>query len=317
MNNSDIPLKLPIRFGENAGGGYIRTIPTASQIGIVDGQASLHDGFVPLNATPIAAGGVPPDIKDMNGILYEISGWSRWQAAGGPVFYDPTFSAAIGGYPKGAVLASATLTGVFWTSTANGNTTDPDGVGAANWTRLSSSRATDAEALARSEPNKFISPANLGALSAVTADVLAGTAGNKWIAPDAFFDARARTSDVLAGTDDHRYVTPAGLAAAGLFSSGAQWLRFGSKIVQWGHDSTVTNTTGIIHNTGFNVNFSGAAEAVVIWVWDTSTRTYNQKKVRRAGAGDGTQFPWKLMDDDSGDAGSYIYGFDWIAIGPA
>lgn len=317
MNSADIPLKLPIPWAASAGGGYIRSIPVTSQIGIVDGAASLHDGFVPLNATPVAAGGVPPDVKDMNGILYEISGWSRWAAAGGPVFFDPTFSAAVGGYPKWAVVASASQAGVFYTSTVEGNTTDPEGVGAAGWTRLSAQRATDADALARTEMNKYLSPANLSALAASIGEILGGTAANKFIAPDAFFGARAATADILAGTDDHKYVTPAGLSATGLFSGGANWLRFGSKIVQWGHDTQNVNTTGILYNTNYVVPFSAPADSVVFSAWDTSSRTYNQKQVWRAGAGTATSFPWKLEDTDSGDYGSRTYGLDWIAIGPA
>lgn len=317
MNDSDIPTKLPIRFGENAGGTYIHPIPVNSQIGIVDGAASLHDGFVPLNATPIAAGGVPPSIQDMNGILYEVSGWSRWAAAGGPVIYDGGFAAAIGGYPAGAILRSATAASVFYVSTANGNTTDPEGVGAANWTRLVAPAASAAEALAGTVTDKYISPAVLATLRTTIAEVLAGTAGGKFLTPSSFYGARADAAAILAGTDDHAYLTPLGLATAFGGASGSQYFRIGSKIVQWGHDPTTVNNTGVIRNTNFNVPFSGPAEAIVTWVWDTTTRTYNQKKLRRAGLGTNTSFPWKLMDDDSGDAGSYIYGFDWIAIGPA
>lgn len=317
MNDSDIPTKLPIRFGENAGGGYIHPIPVASQIGIVDGAASLHDGFVPLNATPIAAGGVPPSIQDMNGILYELSGWTRWQAAGGPVTFDGGFAATIGGYPAGAILRSATTANVFFVSTANGNTTDPEGVGAANWSRLVAPAATSAEALAGTVTDKYISPAVLAALRASSGEVLGGTEGRKFITPSAFYGARADAAAILAGTDDHAYLTPAGLATAFGGASGSRYFRIGSKIVQWGNEPRVTNASGTIFNTAFNVPFSAPAEAVIAWAWDTTTRTYNQKKLRRAGLGTNTQFPWKIMDDDSGDAGSFIYGFDWVAIGPA
>jgi len=132
MQASDVPLKLPIPFANGAGGAYIRTIPVASQIGITDGAASLTDGFPPLTATPVGAGGVPPSIEDMNGILEEISAWSRWQAAGGPVTYDAAFQAAIGGYPRGAMVMSTVTFGKLYLSTADNNTTNPD-AGGAGW----------------------------------------------------------------------------------------------------------------------------------------------------------------------------------------
>ena len=60
MLASAIPIKFPIPFGNSAGGGYIRPIPQASQIGIANGAASLTDGFPPLNFLPLGSGGVPP-----------------------------------------------------------------------------------------------------------------------------------------------------------------------------------------------------------------------------------------------------------------
>jgi hypothetical protein len=133
MLASSIPAKFPIPFGNSAGGGFIRSIPTASQIGINPGFASLTDGFPPLNFQPVAAGGVPPFGQDVNGLLNRITQWNQWQAAGGPVIYDGTFAAAIGGYPRGAVLQSALVFGNFWLSTSDNNTTDPDSSSATNW----------------------------------------------------------------------------------------------------------------------------------------------------------------------------------------
>lgn len=132
MQSSDIPDKFNIPFGNSAGGSYIRPIPENSQIGINDGWASLTDGFVPLNATPPESGGIPPFMQDMNGILKQISAWSRWVGAGGPVRYDRTFQAAVGGYPKGATVQSAVSDGVWWISLAENNVTNPDS-GGAGW----------------------------------------------------------------------------------------------------------------------------------------------------------------------------------------
>lgn len=129
MQSANIPSKIPLPFAYAAGSGYINTIPTASQIGITDGRASLHDGFPPDTFTPITSGGVPPFGGDFNGILNEITSIQQWQEAGGFFPFDNTFATAIGGYPKGAVLQSSTLTG-FWISTAENNTNNPDTNGA-------------------------------------------------------------------------------------------------------------------------------------------------------------------------------------------
>ncbi|MFL9904287.1 hypothetical protein PQR71_40220 [Paraburkholderia fungorum] len=84
---------------------------------------------------PEGSGGVPPFGQDMNGILNQISAWIQWVNAGGPVSYDATFSAAIGGYPKGAWLTSE-AGGSWWVSTVDNNTTDPD-AGGAGWSSVS------------------------------------------------------------------------------------------------------------------------------------------------------------------------------------
>ena len=129
---ASIPAKFPKYWAQNAGGSYIRAIPEASQIGIQAGAASLTDGFPPLTFTEVAAGGVPPFGQDANGILQQITQWNQWQNAGAPVFYDSVFSAAVTGYPQGAVLANASTLGLFWINQVDANTTDPD-TGGANW----------------------------------------------------------------------------------------------------------------------------------------------------------------------------------------
>lgn len=133
MNQSDSPPKFPIPWGNSAGGSFIRTIPTASQIGINSGWASLTDGFPPLNFQPIAAGGVPPFGQDMNGILNQTSNGVRWQQAGGPIFWDSAIATGAGGYPNGAIINSAVTPGTRWMSTADANATNPDSSGSTNW----------------------------------------------------------------------------------------------------------------------------------------------------------------------------------------
>jgi len=130
MQASGVPVKFPIPFANSAGGSFKRAIPVSSQIGIQQGAASLTDGFPPLNFQPIASGGVPPFGADVNGILFEISAWSQWQQVGGPIVYDATQQASVGGYPEGAIVQSAIVPGKQWLSTTDNNTTSPDAFGA-------------------------------------------------------------------------------------------------------------------------------------------------------------------------------------------
>jgi len=159
MQASQIPSKFAIPFANSAGVGYIRTIPQASQIGVTNGAASLTDGFPPLTFLPVGAGGTPPWGQDFNGILKQITQWNQWQSAGGLAVYDSGFSASIGGYPQGAILASATATGVIWMSTADNNTTNPDGVSPANWV-LITPKATSLTSYAAAGTYTFTVPAN-------------------------------------------------------------------------------------------------------------------------------------------------------------
>lgn len=129
MQLTNTPAKLVLPF---ANAGSKNTIPTASQIGITAGAASLTDGFPPLTRTPIAAGGVPPSGLDMNGILYELSAILRWANAGGGYAYDAAFAtdSNVGGYPKGARIMRSDGLG-YWFNTVENNTTDPEAAGAA------------------------------------------------------------------------------------------------------------------------------------------------------------------------------------------
>ncbi len=119
---ASVPTKVPLPF---ANSGTKNVIPTASQIGITAGAASLTDGFPPLTFTALTSGGVPPKGADFNGILNLLSQTIQWNNAGGFFPYDSTFSTAIGGYPLSAVLARADGTG-FWLSTEDNNAADPE-----------------------------------------------------------------------------------------------------------------------------------------------------------------------------------------------
>jgi len=132
MQQSQVPPKFPVPWGNSATATYLRSIPVPSQIGIQNCAASLTDGFPPLTFVPATAGGCPPFGADFNGILKQITQWSQWQGAGASPTYDSSFSTSIGGYPSGTVLANASTAGCFWVSTVDNNSSDPD-TGGANW----------------------------------------------------------------------------------------------------------------------------------------------------------------------------------------
>lgn len=111
-------------------GGKTAPFPVTSQIPTLNGAASLDDGFVPLNMT--VTGGVPPFGIDMNGILFIVSSWAAFFAAGQYPAYDATLQTAMGGYVQGARIQQAANPLAFWTSAVNANMTNPD-TGGAGW----------------------------------------------------------------------------------------------------------------------------------------------------------------------------------------
>lgn len=128
------PTKLVEAFGINAGPTYItKPFPVPSQIGTNPGNASLNDGFTPLNMTALADGGIPPSGADMNGILYLLSTIVACVSAGQIVYpFDSAYATAIGGYAQGAQVQDASSLIRRWTSAIAANTTDP-ATTPANW----------------------------------------------------------------------------------------------------------------------------------------------------------------------------------------
>ncbi len=108
--------------------------PSASQIGTTPGAASLADGWVPLNATALSGGGIPPWIMDMNGVDNLFSSNLLPLVAGQLFEYNSAFSSTIGGYALGALLLKADGSG-YWQNTTVDNTSDPDTSGS-GWTSL-------------------------------------------------------------------------------------------------------------------------------------------------------------------------------------
>lgn len=134
MLASQIPTKFTLPFAQAASGPYTRTIPVTTTD---PNAASLTLGFPPNTFVNIDSGGEEPDGRDFNGLFNQITAWTRWQNAGGPIFYDAGFSASIGGYPQGAVLVAAGNANL-WLCQVDNNTSDPD-TGGANWIQVGGS----------------------------------------------------------------------------------------------------------------------------------------------------------------------------------
>lgn len=156
MQASNAPSKSAVPFADS---GTKNTIPVASQIGVTPGAASFTDGFPPLTMTPLAAGGVPPYGADFNGILNFLSAAVRWSQAGGRYPFDAAFATAVGGYPKGAVLAATSGNG-SWLNLVDNNTADPDS-GGANWVALPAGIASTAQAQALTDDTVALTPKKL------------------------------------------------------------------------------------------------------------------------------------------------------------
>lgn len=143
------------------------------------GRASFDQGFPPETMVPIGAGGTPPFGQDENGILRFVTRIEQWANAGGLFGYDATFSTAIGGYPKGAILNSALANGAYWISTTDDNVTNPDSSGA-GWVTFTPLALTSADT---------------GTKNAVAIAILPN-------APNAFFVGRPVTVQKGSATND-------------------------------------------------------------------------------------------------------------------
>ncbi|HEF0028341.1 TPA: tail fiber protein [Citrobacter freundii] len=139
MNRSDAPDKQAKPFGIN---GQREPLLATTPAG--DNTASYEQGFPPITMILKSAGGLPPKGQDMNQILYELSALSRWASSGALNSYDHSFSTAISGYPKGAMLLGNDGTTIY-INLADANTNDPN-TSTTNW--LSLAKITSISALA-------------------------------------------------------------------------------------------------------------------------------------------------------------------------
>jgi hypothetical protein len=107
-----------------ASGSSSRNDIPATQNTSTPAAASFTGGFPAITMQSVSDGGLAPYGEDFNGILYAITAIQKWQNAGGVPKFSATQAAAIGGYPKGALLQKADGSG-FWVSLVNANMTDP------------------------------------------------------------------------------------------------------------------------------------------------------------------------------------------------
>jgi hypothetical protein len=122
------PELIPQPFANDAGPGFINTIPDVSG----DPQeADYTSGFKPLTFQPVGSGGKPPLGQDFNGILYAITTHLYALQGGQLQTYRADVAAALTGYKLGALLAMLDGAG-YWINLTAGNTTDPD-AGGAGW----------------------------------------------------------------------------------------------------------------------------------------------------------------------------------------
>ena len=104
MLDTFITKLLPMAFATN---GLKNNIPVADPQ--MFSSASYEKGFPKSTMKKVTEGGIPPQGKDFNGILNEISSHTVWTNAGGTYKFNGELSNAIGGYAKGAVLVADNL----------------------------------------------------------------------------------------------------------------------------------------------------------------------------------------------------------------
>lgn len=126
MKQTDVSQLFSTPFGAQADSTTITTIPQSKP---ATGRASMLLGFSKDNGTPIAAGGTPPFLEDMNGILNMLASSARAAELGLLHPFSASYASAIGGYPAGSTVAHPTISGRFLICTQDNNTAAPPGNG--------------------------------------------------------------------------------------------------------------------------------------------------------------------------------------------
>lgn len=147
MRISDIPALLKGVFSE---AGSKSAIPQTTPD---PGRASYSLGFPPKTMTTLEDGGIPPDGRDMNGILFEVSQAALWQQVMGVLPFEAAFATAKG-YPSGAMVQHG---GHVWRSTIDDNNATPTAA-SAGWELMSASGGATGQALmkASSKSGDFV-----------------------------------------------------------------------------------------------------------------------------------------------------------------
>lgn len=117
------PLLNAVPFASQGDKNIIPIDPSLDPDPVAQAAASFKLGFPPKTRIKISLGGVPPSGRDMNGILNFLSQHQVWLNAGGTYKFNADLAAALGGYQKGAILASNDGLRLY-VSTVDGNTTD-------------------------------------------------------------------------------------------------------------------------------------------------------------------------------------------------
>ena len=127
MQSTNRPGKFLVPFAQNDSARVELPATTADAT-----RASQSLGFPPATGLPPEAGGVPPQLEDMNGGLNQISRGVWWALGGGRYPFDSTWAndALIGGYARGAVVPAALGAGQIglgdWYNNTEANTANPD-----------------------------------------------------------------------------------------------------------------------------------------------------------------------------------------------
>ena len=93
-----------------------------------DPRASYTLGFPPVTFAPEVSGGLPPDGRDVNGILNTVTAHCAYINAGQPYVFDAAVPASITGYGVGAQLGMSDGSG-FWFNLSANNAINPDTTG--------------------------------------------------------------------------------------------------------------------------------------------------------------------------------------------
>lgn len=124
MNSSQVPAKFKIVWASGASSSYVQAVPDTYS-GAANGTPSMTSGWGPETFQDPSFGGAAPLGEYENGIWNQATANLQWIQAGGIFKYDAALSAAIGGYPKDAILKASGYS-AFWVSTAENNTVNPD-----------------------------------------------------------------------------------------------------------------------------------------------------------------------------------------------